>query len=136
MASGYRPAEGIRAAVSGTPPVLGMTGAADGVELVAEVGISRIRAKAVALTELVVELADAWLTPHSFSLASPRDPARRGAHVMLAHPDAESLAETMTERGVIVDFRPPDGIRIGCSPLSTSFADLWRAMYRIGELTG
>jgi kynureninase len=136
MASGYRPAEGIRAAVSGTPPVLGMTGVVDGVELVAESGVAGIRAKAVALTELAVELADAWLAPRGFSLASPRDPARRGAHVMLAHRDADSLAATLIEDGVIVDFRPPDGIRVGCSPLSTSFADLWRAMYRIGELAG
>ncbi len=134
--SGYRPAESIRAAASGTPPVLGMTGVADGADLVAEVGISRIRAKAVALTELVVELADAWLAPRGFSLASPRDPARRGAHVMLAHPGAESLAETLVAHGVIVDFRPPDGIRVGCSPLSTSYVALWRAMYRIAELAG
>jgi kynureninase len=105
-AGGSRPAEGIRAAASGTPPLLGMTGAADGVDLVAEVGISRVRAKAVTLTELVVELADAWLAPRGFSLASPREPARRGAHVMLARADAESLAATLVDSGVIVDFRP------------------------------
>ncbi len=134
MADGYRPAEGVRAAASGTPPVVGMTGVADGVELVAEVGISRIRAKAVALTELAVELADAWLAPYGFSLASPRDPAHRGAHVTLAHAEAESLTAKLVKAGVIVDFRPPDGIRIGCSPLSTSYSDLWRAMYRIAEL--
>ena len=133
MRPGYRPAAGIRSMISGTPPVLGLIGAGEGVDLVAEAGVDRIRAKAVALTEMAVELCDAWLTRHGVSLATPRDPARRGAHVTIRVADAENVCHRLTGSGVIVDFRPPDGIRLGLSPLSTSFTELWTGMELISK---
>ena len=63
----------------------------EGVGLLAEAGIDRLRAKGMALTSLAVDLADAWLAPLGFTVASPRDPGRRGSHVTLAHPDAERI---------------------------------------------
>lgn len=79
MEQGYEPAPGIRRFLSGTPPVLGPLGMAEGVELVAEAGIGRIRRKAVALTEMAIGLADAWLAPLGLTVASPRDPGQRWA---------------------------------------------------------
>lgn len=128
MAHGYRPADGIQGMLSGTPPVLALAGVAEGVRLVAEAGIDRIRAKAVALTEFAVALTDAWLAPHGVTLGSPRDPDRRGAHVTICRDDAEVLADKLIAAGVIVDYRTPDGIRIGLSPLTTGFEELWVAM--------
>ncbi|MGH3435512.1 MAG: kynureninase [Sciscionella sp.] len=128
MAQGYRPAAGMRALLSGTPPVLALAGVAEGVALVAEAGIDRIRAKAMALAEMAVALTDSWLAPHGVTLASPRDPAHRGAHVTISRHDAEDLAAELIAAGVIIDFRPPDGIRIGLAPLSTGFDELWRGM--------
>ena len=125
MAPGYEPADGIRSLLSGTPPVLALSAVDEGVGLVAEAGIERIRAKGIALTELAVELADARLADAGVTIASPRDPARRGAHVALAHPDAERLCAQLIERGVIPDFRRPDVIRFGLSPLTTRFVDVW-----------
>jgi kynureninase len=58
-------------------------------------------------------------------VASPRDSARRGAHVAVSHPDASSLCAALIELGVIVDFRGPDVIRLGLSPLTTRFVDVW-----------
>ena len=136
MAAHYVPAPGIRRALSGTPPVLGMVGVQEGVALLAEAGISRVRAKAVALGQWVLDLADAWLVPLGFTVASPRDDARRGGHVTLRHPDAERLARVFIEHGVLIDFRRPDGIRVGLSPLTTGFAEVRRAMERIRELAG
>ena len=97
----------------------------EGVRLVAEAGIDAIRAKGIALTELAIVLADARLAEAGVSVASPRDPGRRGAHVALAHPGARELCADLIDAGVIVDFRRPDVIRFGLSPLTTRFVDVW-----------
>jgi kynureninase len=131
MADHYTPAQGVRRALSGTPPILGMVGVEQGVALLAEAGITRIQAKGQALGRWVIQLADAWLAPLGYTLASPRQDDRRGAHVTLRHPDAERLSRTLIDDGVLVDFRCPDGIRLGLSPLSTSFTEVWHAMDHI-----
>jgi kynureninase len=125
MEQGYVPEGGVTALLSGTPPVLGLSAVDEGVRLVAEAGIERIRAKGIALTELAIELADARLAALGVSVASPREAARRGAHVALAHPQAKRICGELIEHGVIPDFRRPDVIRFGLSPLTTRFVDLW-----------
>jgi kynureninase len=134
MDDGYRPAEGIRRALSGTPPVVGLVCVAEGVRMIAEARIGRIRAKSLGLTGLAIELADAWLAPLGFTLGSPREGERRGGHLTLNHPEARTLARKFIEHGVIVDFRAPHGVRIGLSPLSTSYGELWTAMGVMREL--
>jgi kynureninase len=124
MAAGYEPAPGIAPMLSGTPPVLALTAVQAGAELVIEAGIEAIRAKAIALTEYAISLLDRWPASLGFSLGSPRDSARRGAHVALVHPRARELSRKLIENGVIVDFRAPEVIRIGLSPLTTSFGDV------------
>jgi kynureninase len=133
MGPEFHPAPGIRRALSGTPGVLGIAAAQEGIALVAEAGIDRIRAKSVALTRLTIEFTDRWLVPLGFEVGSPRQDARRGGHVTLRHPDAATIARTLIDSGVIVDFREPDGIRLGLSPLSTSFNELFAAMSQILE---
>jgi kynureninase len=135
MDANYQPAQGIRRALSGTPPVVGLVCVAEGVALIAEAGIGRIRAKSVALTRLAIELADDWLAPLGFTLGSPREDERRGGHLTLDHPEAQRLARTFIDHGVIVDFRAPHGVRIGLSPLSTGYAELWMAMDAMRDLT-
>jgi len=68
------------------------------------------------------------------SVASPRDPARRGAHVALAHPHARALCARLIEVGVIPDFRRPDVIRFGLSPLTTRFVDVWDGVEALRRL--
>ena len=125
MGPGFDVAAGMTGFLSGTPPILSLAGVDEGVRLVAEAGIDAIRAKGIALTELAIALADARLAEVGVSVASPRDPARRGAHVALAHPHARELCAALIEAGVIVDFRRPDVIRFGLSPLTTRFVDVW-----------
>ena len=125
MGHGYVPAEGIRSFLSGTPPALALAAVDEGVRVVADAGIDAIRAKAIELTELAILLVDERLGPLDVSVASPREAARRGAHVALAHPDAQALCARLIERGVIVDFRRPDVIRLGLAPLTTRFVDVW-----------
>ncbi len=128
MAPGYEVAPGMQGFLSGTPPVLGLAAVDEGVRLIAEAGIDAIRAKGVALTEFAVTLADALLAARGVSVVSPRDPERRGAHVALAHPEARQLCARLIDAGVIVDFRRPDVIRFGLSPLITRFVDVWDAV--------
>jgi kynureninase len=125
MAHGFEVAEGIRGFLSGTPPVLALAAVDEGIRVVAEAGIERIHAKGIALTELTIALADRRLAPLGMSVASPRDAARRGAHVALAHPQAREICAELIEAGVVVDFRRPDVIRFGLSPLTTRFVDVW-----------
>jgi kynureninase len=124
MGPEYTPATGVRRFLTGTPSAVALTAVDCGVELLAEAGMDAVRAKAVALTSYAVDLADSWLTPYGVTLASPRDPALRGAHVTLRHPDALALVQALSDRGVIPDFRHPDGIRVGLAPLTTRFTDV------------
>ena len=130
----YEPAAGIERFGVGTPPVLAMAAVEVGVRLVAEAGVDRLAAKGRSLTELAVALADAWLAPHGVSLASPRDPARRGSHVTFAHPQAWQLTQALIDRRVVPDFRTPDRVRLGPAPLYTRFVDVWDAMSRFREV--
>ncbi|NEM08145.1 kynureninase [Geodermatophilus normandii] len=130
----YDPVPGIGRFATGTPPVLAAAAVEVGARLVAEAGIDRLAAKGRALTGLLVDLADAHLAPHGVALASPRDPARRGSHVTLAHPHAWQLTQALVERGVVPDFRTPDRVRLGPAPLYTRFVDVWDAVDRFRAL--
>jgi kynureninase len=135
MGHPYVPADGIERFLAGTPPILQLAAVDESVKLTAEAGIEPARAKSVALTELIVELHDAWLEPLGFSLGSPRAPERRGAHVSLRHPDAWQICRALIERAdVIPDFRGPDSIRLGVPPLYTRFVDVWDGVDRLRAL--
>ncbi|HWF34535.1 MAG TPA: kynureninase [Solirubrobacteraceae bacterium] len=136
MEPGYQPAGGIGGWLSGTPPVLALAAVEEGAQLVGEAGMGAIRDKGIALTELAIALADERLATLGVRVASPRDPARRGAHIALAHPDARALCAELAGRGVIVDFRAPDVIRLGLSPLTTRFVDVWDGIEVLGEIAG
>lgn len=136
MGPGYGAAPGIRAVLSGTPPILAMVPLLAGLELLEEARIEAVRAKSVLLTEYAVDLAEAWLVPLGFGIASPRDPARRGGHLTLCRSDARGLNARLVDRGVIPDFRAPDGLRLGLSPLSTSFAEVHRGLEVLREVAG
>ncbi|HSU02209.1 MAG TPA: kynureninase [Nocardioides sp.] len=131
MGPGYAPAPGIRRFISGTPPILGMVAMQSMLELVEEAGMEAIRAKSVALTSYAVELADATLP--GVTLASPRDAAQRGGHVTLHHERMREVTARLWERDVIPDYRDPGGLRIGLSPLSTSFDEVERGMAAVAE---
>jgi kynureninase len=134
MGPRYEPAPGIGGWLAGTPSVLGLVAVEEGARLIEAAGLAAIRAKGMALTELAVALHDAWLAPLGFSLGSPREAARRGAHVALRHLDAERLCGALSAQGVITDFRRPDSIRVGCSPLTTRFVDVWDGLERLRAL--
>ncbi len=137
MGPDHEAASGIRGFVSGTMPVMGMLALPDMLDLIEEVGIAAVRAKSVELTSYAIELADDLLAPYGVQVVSPRDPARRGGHVTLHHPRMREVVAALWRRDVIPDYRDPGGLRVGLSPLSTSFAEVEVGMVAVrDELEG
>ena len=121
MVKHYLPSDSIRRFISGTPSIIAMLAMQDMLALIEQADLEAIRAKSVALTDFAIQISDQLLSPLGVQLGSPRDAARRGSHITLEHPEFRIATQRLWERGVIPDFRPPDGLRIGLSPLSTSF---------------
>ena len=136
MGQGFRPMPGIGGWLTGTPGMLGLAAAEEGIRVSVEAGIDAIRAKGIALTEYAIALHDAWLAPLGFTLGSPRDASRRGSHVSVRRSDTRDLTRRMIEAGVLPDFRAPDSIRLGLSPLTTSFTDVARGIAILTRLAG
>jgi kynureninase len=134
MDQGYVPADGIRSWLTGTPGVLSMAAVEPAVAMVVEAGVEAIRAKSVALTEFAVDVYDRWLADLGCTFLSPRQSSRRGGHITVGHPDAERLCTELVTHGVIPDFRRPNGIRLGLSPLTTTFGDVYTGLSRLTAL--
>ena len=133
MGPGYDPADGIRSFISGTPPILAMVPLEASLDLLEEAGIDAVRDKSVALTEFAVRVHDALLAPLGVELASPRDPGMRGGHITLRRNGFREITAVLWGEGVIPDYRDPDGIRIGLSPLSTSFDEVMVGMLALRD---
>jgi len=128
----YEPTEGVGRFLVGTPPILSLLAMESALDLLLEAGLERIRRKSVRLTSYLVYLVDMVLAPLGFALGSPRDPAWRGSHVSIQHPEGYRINRALIEEmGVLPDFREPDNIRLGLAPLYTSFAEVWEAVDRI-----
>jgi kynureninase len=129
MAAGYEPAAGIRGFLSGTPAIFGMIAMQGTLDLIEEASMAAIREKSEELTAFAVEVFDSLLSPLGAELATPRDPARRGSHITVDHPGfTKATVEALWDGDVIPDFRAPHGIRVGLSPLSTSFREVLQGM--------
>ena len=124
MGPAYAPHAGIRRFLSGTPTITSMLAMQDMLDLISDAGMDAVRAKSVRLTRFALELADELLVPLGVELASPRDADHRGSHVTIDHPAFADVVGELWEQGVVPDFRRPHGIRLGLSPLSTSFDEV------------
>ena len=92
-------------------------------DLIEGVGIEAVRAKSVKLTSFAIEAVDELMGPAGVNVASPRDAAQRGSHITIDHESFRTVLPGLWKDGVIPDFRNPDGLRLGLSPLSTSFEE-------------
>lgn len=136
MGSEYAPAGGIRQFISGTPPVLGMLAMQGMLDLIEAATIDGVREKSKTLTDFAVRAFDDVLAPLDVRLLSPRDAEKRGGHVTIGHPDFAAVTKTLWAQGVIPDFRFPDGIRLGMSPLSTSHAEVLSGVLAVRDALG
>jgi kynureninase len=121
----------IRRVLLGTPSILALAAAEEGIAVTVDAGIGAIAAKARALTGFGIDVCDEL----HLTTSSPRDAARRGGHFAVNHPQAKRLVTELVAHGVITDFRDPDIVRIGCSPLTTRFADVFDGLTRLAGLS-
>ena len=132
MAPSFRKADGAGAFQLGTPPILALAGLEGALAVFEDVGIHAVRERSLALTERLLERADALLP--EMKVVTPRAPERRGGHVALAHPEALRLSLALRRRGVVPDFRPPDLLRLAPVALYNTEADVDRAVAVLREL--
>ncbi len=130
----FEAAPGIDRFQAGTPPILSVTAVGPAIELVDEVGIDALRSRSLELTSHLIEAADQLLVEHGVQVTSPRDPARRGGHVTLTHPQARQLSLALRADGIVGDYREPDGLRLAPVPTYNTLADIDRAVARIASL--
>jgi kynureninase len=135
----YRPAPGISQYLCGTQPVLSMTALECGLDAFAAAeahgGMEAIRAKSLALTDLFISLVEERCDGHGLSVVTPREHALRGSQVCLARDTGPyAIVQALIARGVIGDFRAPDILRFGFTPLYTSFEDVWRAVDHLKQV--
>jgi len=142
----YRESEGIRKFLAGTPPVISLSGLEPALDMILEAGMEAIRQKSVAQGEYLLSLVRQNLSGMGVRIGSPEIAEERGSHISLKHTEAYRICKALADPGlgdgvVIPDFREPDNIRLGITPLYTSYEDIFRAMMQIkdiiaGELYG
>ena len=124
----YRPAATMEKFRVGTPPVLSYLPLLESLAVFEEAGMAALRQKSLALTDWFIELVEARLAGHGFSLLTPRDHALRGSQVALTHADGWPIMQALIACGVVGDFRAPDILRFGFTPLYVGFEDVWGAV--------
>ncbi len=134
----FTPAEGISRFQISTPQIISMAGIEPALNILLEAGVDRLREKSVQQSEYLISLVLKYLMPLGYELGSPLDASKRGSHVSIRHPEAYRICRALidplpddTTVRVIPDFRAPDNIRLGITPLYTSYMDIYRAMARL-----
>jgi kynureninase len=137
--TGYRPAAGMARFNCGTPPVLSLAALECGVDTVLAAerygGLGALRMKSVVLGTQFITLVQSRCAGYGLQLASPLDPDARGSQVSFAHREGGyAIVQALIARGVIGDFREPDLMRFGFTPLYTRYIDVWDAVDRLAQV--
>ena len=128
----YIPAPGMKRFLTGSQPILSLLAMEAALDPVLEAGMVALRAKSVRLSEYLISLADALLVPLGFTLGSPRSADQRGSHISLRHLEGYRINRALVEQmQLLPDFREPDNLRLGLTPLYTSFGEIWEGVDRI-----
>jgi kynureninase len=130
FADGYEAAPGMKRWLTGTPSVLGLAALESGLTLWDGLDMRAVEAKSAALWDIF----QATGTAAGLECVTPADPTKRGSHISFHHPHAYKIVQALIARGVIGDFRDPDILRFGLTPLTLSHADIWRAGQILGEI--
>jgi len=138
----FRISEGIRKFLTGTPPVVSAAGLSPALSMILDAGVGPVREKSMAQTGYASSLAQQWLYEEGMRTGSPERPEQRGSHITLKHPEAYRISKALGDPAagdfvVIPDFREPDNLRFGFSPLYTSYQEIYHAMRKVKDiLTG
>ncbi len=130
----YRAARGLDRFLCGTPPVLAMSALEAGIDLFLEADLTAVWRKGAALGDLFIRSVEERCASYGIELVTPRRFDERGSHVSLAHPNAYEICQALIDRGVVGDFRAPDILRFGFTPLYTRYGDVWRAVEMLAEV--
>ncbi|MER7838227.1 kynureninase [Streptomyces sp. NPDC096040] len=136
MRSAYEPAAGAVRGRVGTPDILSMLALEAALEVWDEVPVAAVRAKSLALTDFFLECVETYLPAGRVECVTPVAHGERGSQIALRCPDAGDVMKRLIERGVVGDFRHPDVLRFGFTPLYVGFADVERAARVLGEVVG
>ena len=128
----YTPGQGIKRFLCGTPGILGMCALENGVDIFQSVDMDALRTKSRQLGDLFIALVEE--NRMGFELASPRKADMRGSHVSIRHPCGYAIMQALIARGVIGDFRAPDILRFGLTPLYTRYVDVWKAVSTLADI--
>ncbi|MDV6375014.1 kynureninase [Deinococcus arenicola] len=128
MAREFSPAPGARRYVVGTPTVLSLSALDAALDVFGDVDMNELRAKSLSLTDTFIELMEPLTAQYPLTLVTPQTHAERGSQVSYQHPQAQEVMQKLTQRGILGDFRTPDILRFGFTPLYHSHADVWRAV--------
>lgn len=134
FATDYVPANSIERFRSGTPVILGMAALESGVDVFQKTTIQDLRKKAIQLSELFIQLMDQECREYGFQLASPENASQRGGHVSYRHPEGHAIYQAIKRKGIISDFRTPDILRFGITPMYLRYRDIYNAVMRIKEV--
>lgn len=130
----YEPASGVTRFLCGTPPVLGLTALECGIDIMARADMRKLREKSVKLGETFIQLMDERCGEFGFELISPRESSLRGSQVAYAHPQGYEIVQALKDAEVIGDFRAPDVLRFGLTPLYLRFVDVYDAVERLRDI--
>jgi kynureninase len=130
----YRPAEGIARFLCGTPPVLGLTALECGIDILLRANMAELRRKSMRMGQIFIERMEERCGEFGFRLVSPADPALRGSQISYSHPHGYEIVQALKERDVIGDFRAPDVLRFGITPLYLRYVDVFEAVERLRDV--
>lgn len=130
LSTRYRPRPGIRSFAVGTPPMLSLAGLEAGLDTFDGVDMQEVRGKSLAMGDLMIRLVEQECAGFGLLNAAPTG-ERRGSQVSFRHPESYAAMQALIARGVIGDFRAPDLMRFGLTPLYTSYTDIWDAVAAI-----
>ncbi len=128
MTVAYEPAGGIRRYLCGTQPIVSLAMVECGLDVAREADMAEVRKKSLALADLFIALVEERCAGHPLTLVTPRNHAERGSHVSLRHPNGYEVMQALIARGLIGDYREPEVLRFGLTPLYFGYADVWDAV--------
>lgn len=128
MADAYTPAKDIHRFLCGTQPITALAMVETGLDIMLDADGDALRAKSLELTDLFISLVEQRCGGHPLELITPRDHATRGSHVSFRHPEGYAVMSALIARGVIGDYREPEVLRFGITPLYLGYADVWDAV--------
>jgi kynureninase len=134
MSSTFQAAPGIRRMLCGTQPILSLRALKAALDVFDDVDLAALRAKSLALADLFMDLLAPICTEFGLRIITPRDPALRGSHVSVAHEHGYEVVQALIERGIIGDFRAPDIMRFGFTPLYLRYRDVLDAAKTLADV--